>query len=54
MDLNVKLLSDLARERQISDIAYMWNLKKKKMMQMNLQNRSTDIENKPVVTKGER
>ena len=30
MDLNVKLPSELARERQISDIAYIWNLKKKK------------------------
>ena len=29
MDLNVKLPSELARERQISDIAYIGNLKKK-------------------------
>ena len=32
----------------------MWNLKKKKMTQMNLQdrNRLTDIENKLLITKG--
>ena len=40
-------------ERQISYIAYMWNLKK--MVQMNyLQNRNrvTDVENKLMVTRG--
>ena len=46
------------RERQISyNIAYMWNLKKKKKIQMNLftnQNRSIDMENKLTVTKGDR
>ena len=44
------------RERQISyDIPCMWNLKKK--IQMNLftnRHRPTDIENKLMVTKGER
>ena len=42
-------------EKQILyDITYMWNLKK--MIQMNLQNRNrlTGIENKFLVTKGER
>ena len=45
------------RERQVSyDIAYMWNLKKKKKNKWTyLQNRNriTGIENKFMVTKGE-
>ena len=44
-------------EWQISyDITYMWNLKKKKYKWTYLQNRNraTDIENKLMVTKGER
>ena len=54
-DLEIILLSEV-RERKIScDITYKWDLKKK--VQMNfLQNRNRliDIENKLVVTKGER
>ena len=45
------------RERQISyDITYMWNLKKKwyKWTYTQNRNRTTDIENKLMVTKGER
>ena len=34
------------------DVACMWNLKK--MIQMNLQNRCTDLQNKLMVTKWER
>ena len=44
------------REREIFyDIAYMWNLKKKRYKWTYLQNRNrpTDIENKLIVTKGE-
>ena len=42
------------RERQISyDIAYMWNLKKKKNYTNELVYK-TDIENKLMVTKGEK
>ena len=37
------------------DIAYMWNLKKwYKWTYIQNRNRPTDIENKPMVTKGER
>ena len=38
MDLEIIILSEVRqRERQIScDISYMWNLKKKKKIQMNL------------------
>ena len=46
------------RERQISyDIAYMWNLKEKKRHKWTYfknRKRLTDIENKLMVTKGER
>ena len=45
-----------AREK-INDIAYMWNLKKKKIYErtcLQNRNRSTDLENKLMVTKGER
>ena len=44
------------RERQISyDITYMWNLKKLyKWTYVQNRNRPTDIENKLMVTKGER
>ena len=43
------------RERQISyDITYTWTLKKKWYKWTYLQNRPTDIENKLMVTKGER
>ena len=47
--------SKSARERQISyDITYMWNLKKwYKWTYLQKRNRSTDIENKLMVTKGE-
>ena len=48
--------SKLDRERQISyDIAYMWNLKKYVHLTY-LQNRNgvTDVENKLMVTKGEK
>ena len=44
------------RERQISyDIAYMWNLKKwYKWTYLQNRNRVTDVENKLMVTMGER
>ena len=45
------------KETQISyDITQMWNLKKKRYKCTYIQNRNrpTDIENKPMVTKGER
>ena len=44
------------RERQISyDIAYMWNLKKwYKWTYLQNRNRVTDVENKLMVTRGER
>ena len=44
------------RERQVSyDITYMWNLKKGyKWTYLQNRNRPTDIENKLMVTKGER
>ena len=44
------------RERQISyDIAYMWNLKKwYKWTYLQNRNRVTDVENKLMVTKGDR
>ena len=43
-------------ERDKYFINYMWNLKKKRYKWTYLQNRNrlTDIENKPMVTKGER
>ena len=37
MDLEIIILSKSDRERQISyDVTHMWNLKKKKMIRMNL------------------
>ena len=55
-DLEIIVLNEV-RQRQISDdIAYMWNLKKKRYKWTYLQNGNglTDIENKPTVPKGER
>ena len=48
--------SESDRERQTSyDITYMWNLKKwQKWTYLQNRNRLTDIENKFMVTKGER
>ena len=59
MDPDIVILSEVKsdRERQIPyDIAYMWNLKKMIQMNLYLQSRNslTDIENKLMVTKGER
>ena len=46
--------SQSGRERQIYDLTYMWNLKKwYKGAYLQNSNRLTDIENKPMVTKGE-
>ena len=43
------------RERQIYAIAYMWNLKKwYKWTYLQNRNGLTDLENKPMVTKGEK
>ena len=43
------------RERQISYITYMWNLKKRyKWTYLQNRNRLTDVENTLMVTKGER
>ena len=36
MDLEIIILVKSGRERQLYDILYMWNLKKQKMIQMNL------------------
>ena len=48
--------SKLDRERQVSyDITYMWDLKKwYKWTNLQNRNRLTDIENKLMVTKGEK
>ena len=58
MDLEIVILSEVKsdRERQISyDIAYMWNLKKLyRWTYLQSRNRVIDVENKLMVTKGER
>ena len=56
MDLEIIILSKSDRERQISyDVTYMWNLKKWcKWTYLQHRNRFTDIENKHMVTKGEK
>ena len=36
MELEIIILIHEDRERQINDVAYMWNVKKKKKVQMNL------------------
>ena len=52
-DLEIIILSEI-RERQSYDITYMWNLDKLyKWTYLENRNRPTDIENKPMVTKGE-
>ena len=54
MNLEIIILNEEIRQRQISyDMSYIWNLKKKKT-QTYLQNRNrlTDIENKLMVTRG--
>ena len=55
MDLEIIILSEV-RERQKSyDITYMWNVKKwYRWTYLQNRNRLTDIENKLMVTKGER
>ena len=59
VDLEMVLLSEISqieREKYPYDSTYMWNLKKKKIIQMNLfinRNRLTDFEKKPMVTKEE-
>ena len=52
MDLEITMLSEV-RQRQIYDTTYMWNLKKKQKIQMNLfiKQRLRDLENKFMVTK---
>ena len=54
MDLEIVILSEVVRQRQISyDIAYMWNLKKGyKWTYLQSRNRVTDVENKLMVTGG--
>ena len=55
IDLAIIILSEVKsdRERQIPhDIIYMWNLKKKRNYLQN-RNRSIDMENKIMATKGE-
>ena len=52
MDLEITMLSEV-RQRQIYDTTYMWNLKKKQTIQMNLfiKQRLRDLENKLMGTK---
>ena len=56
VDREMIILSESARERQIYDSTYMWKLRKKWYEWTCLQNgnRLTDIENKLMVTNGER
>ena len=60
MDLEIITLSQLGRERQILYDTYMWTLKKKNQKPKNKptylqnKNRLTDIENKLMITKGEK
>ena len=57
MDRETIILSEVSQpEKKINDIAYMWNIKQKKNERTYLQNRnrSTDLENKLMVNKGER
>ena len=52
MDLEIVILSEV-NQRQISYIAYMWNLKKwYKWTYLQNRNWVTDVENKIMVTKG--
>ena len=51
----MKILSTLDRERQIYDIAYMQNLKKKDTKELTYKtNRLTKVENKLMITKEEK
>ena len=54
MDLEIVILSEVSQtERQIYDIAYMWNLKKQyKWTYLQNRNRVTNVENKLMVTRG--
>ena len=61
MDLEMIILSEVSqteKDKISYDIAYMWNLKKKKKRYngtcIQNRNRPTDIENKLMFTKGER
>ena len=59
MDLESIELSEVSqREKDKYDITYMWNVKKKKKwykwIYLQNRNRLTEIENKLMVTKGER
>ena len=57
MDLAIIMLREATKKKQINDIAYLWNPKKKKECKLiYLQNRKriTDSENKLVITKEER
>ena len=56
MDLEIIILSEVSQtEKEKYYITYMWNLKKKyKRTYLQNRNRLTDIENKLMVTKGEK
>ena len=56
MELEIVVLSEVSQTRQIPyDIAYMWNLKKiEQMNSFKIRSRVTDVENKLMVTTGEK
>ena len=56
MELEIVVLSEVSQTRQIQyDIAYMWNLKKiEQMNSFKIRSRVTDVENKLMVTTGEK
>ena len=56
MELEIVVLSEVSQKRQIPYyIAYMWNLKKiEQMNSFKIRSRVTDVENKLMVTTGEK
>ena len=56
MELEIVVLSEVSQTRQIPyDIAYMWNLEKiEQMNSFKIRSRVTDVENKLMVTTGEK
>ena len=56
MDLEIVVLSQASQTRQIPcDVAYMWNLTKiEQMNSFKIRSRVTDVENKLMVTMGEK
>ena len=57
MDLQIIILSEVSQTEEDKYITYMWNLKKKNMIQMiyiQNWNRPTEIANNLMVTKGDR